>query len=143
MPIEFDPIAKYILITSPTTGSTALEIYDATMDWCDNQPNMVHTVPMSAVGKNPLGGGIYTDSIFILQGGWKLKFWSGTYQALIVGTLITDDSSPRIVSPDSGSVDVTFQVSSQGIIITDALLSEIERTAIGKKVWESITRTIP
>ena len=72
---------------------------------------------MMAIGKAPLGGGVYTDSIFILQKGWKIKFWSGTYQATITGTLITDDETERTVPPDSGSVEVVFQVSSQATVI--------------------------
>lgn len=119
MGIEFDAINKYILITSPTTDLAALQIYNATMDWCDDQPTMGYTVPMKAIGKAPLGGGVYTDSIFILQDGWKIKFWSGTYQATITGTLITDDESERTVPPDSGNVEVVFQVSSQATIIPD------------------------
>lgn len=116
MGIQFDPINKYILITSPTTELTALEIYSLTMNWCDDQPTMGYTVPMKAIGKAPLGGGVYTDSIFVLQNGWKIKFWSGTYQAKITGTLITDDETARTVPPDSGNVEVVFQVSSQATI---------------------------
>jgi len=141
MAIEFDPINRYIKITSGTSIS-ALEIYNATMDWCDEQPTIVHSVPMAAIGKAPLGGGVYTDSIFILQDGWKIKFWNGTYQAVITGTVITDDGTPRTVPPDSGNVEVIFQVSSQGIIIPgvgewtqtekDAILSDV--TLIKSKV---------
>lgn len=135
MGIEFNPTNKLILITSPTTQLTALSIYNEAMDWCDEQPTIVHTVPMRAVGKAPLGGGVYTDSIFILQDGWKIKFWSGTYQAVIMGTVITDDETPRTVPPDYGNVEVIFQVSSQGIIILgvgewtqtekDAIISDV------------------
>jgi len=144
--IEFDPINKYVLITSPTTQLTALTIYNSTMDWCDEQPTIVHSIPMRAVGKAPLGGGVYTDSIFILQDGWKIKFWSGTYQAVIMGTVITDDETPRTVPPDSGNVEVIFQVSSQGIVIPgegewtqiekDAIISDV--TFIKSKVGKSL-----
>lgn len=131
MGIEFDPINKYIKITSPTTGLTALEIYNAIMDWCDDQPTMGYSVPMKAIGKAPLGGGVYTDSIFILQDGWKIKFWSGTYQAVITGTLITDDETARTVPPDSGSVEVVFQVSSQATLIGgEGAWSETEKNGI-------------
>ncbi len=130
MAIEFDPINKYIKITSGTLIS-ALEIYNATMDWCDEQPTIVHSVPMAAIGKAPLGGGVYTDSIFILQDGWKIKFWNGTYQAVITGTVITDDGTPRTVPPDSGNVELIFQVSSQGIIILgEGEWTQIEKDAI-------------
>lgn len=119
MPIEFDPINKYILITSPTKQLTALNIYNAVMDWCGDQETISYTIPMKAVGKFPIGAGINSDSIFILINGWKIKFWSGTYQARITGTLITDDESERTVPPDSGNVEITFQVSSQGTVVGD------------------------
>ena len=134
MAIQFDAINKWIKITSGTE-ITALAIYNATMDWCDEQPTISYSVPMSAVGKAPLGGGVYTDSIFILLDGWKIKLYDGTYQFIIFGTVITDDGTPRTVPPDSGNVEVIFQVSSQGIIIPgvgewtqtekDAIISDV------------------
>ena len=132
MAIVFDPISKLIKITSGTEID-ALTIYNATMDWVDDQSSMDEDVPLAAVGKNPLGGGVYTDSIFILQNGWKIKLYDGTYQFVIKGTVITDDESPRTVPPDSGNVEVIFQVSSQGIIIPGGeagVWSESEKDAI-------------
>lgn len=118
MAIVFDPIDKLIKITSGTSIS-ALEIYNSVMDWCDEQENMGYTIPMKAVGKFPIGGGINTDSIFILINGWKIKLYDGNYQFIIIGTLITDDESARTVPPDSGNVEVVFQVSSQGTVVGD------------------------
>ena len=138
MPIEFDPVNKYILITSPTTEITTQEIYNAAMDWADDPHNMQYDPPMRATGKAPLGGGVYTDSIFILQNGWKIKPWSGNYQLVIKGTLITDDESPRIVNPDSGVVEVVFQVTSSGTI-SEPVISETEKTEIADKVWTHTT----
>lgn len=117
MPIEFDGLNRLVLVTAPTTHVTALDIYSAAMDWCGEQLYMDDTVPMAAVGKFPLGGGASSDSIFLLVNGWKLKPWSGTYTLTVVGTLITDDESPRTVLPDYGNVTVVFQVSSQGIVV--------------------------
>lgn len=117
MAIQFNPIDKLILITSGTSIS-ALEIYNAAMDWVDEQENMAYTVPMKAVGKFPMGGGINSDSIFILINGWKIKLYDGNYQFTFTGTLITDDETPRTVPPDSGNVEVIFQTSSQGVVVT-------------------------
>ena len=121
---DFDPINKFIKILSGSQNPLdALDIYDKSMDWADNSGSMVYDAPMGAVGKAPLGGGVYSDSIFILQNGWKLKFYDGTYQFIIKGTIITDDETARTVSPDSGSVEAIFQVSSQGTISTDLALA--------------------
>ena len=115
MPIVFDPINKLVKITSPTTTVNVLDIYTAAMDWADEIENIVYGPPMMAVGKFGMGAGVFSDSIFILIDGWKIKPWSGNYMLTLAGTLITDDESARTVLPDSGNVEVVFQVCSQGI----------------------------
>lgn len=134
MGIQFDPINKHILIMSPTTTISALEIYNAAMDWCDEQTTMGYDIPMSAVGKFDMGGGVYSDSIFMLINGWKIKFWSGTYQAVISGTLLPEAGQSRTVPPDSGNVEIVFQVSSQGTI-EEPVVSEEEEEGIAEQVW--------
>lgn len=134
MGIQFDPVSKHILVTSPTTTLSALEIYSAAMDWCDEQATLSYDVPMMAVGKFDMGGGVYSDSIFMLINGWKIKFWSGTYQAVITGTLLPEAGQSRTVPPDSGNVEVVFQVSSQGTI-EDPFISQQEEEGIAEEVW--------
>lgn len=120
MAIQFDSANKYIKITSGTS-ITALEIYNAVMEWHDEKENMGYSVPMRAVGKANMGGGIHSDSIFILQNGWKIKLYDGNYQFTITGTLIALDENgdpySRTEPPDSGNVEVIFQVSSQGTLV--------------------------
>lgn len=136
MAIEFDPVNKYILITSGTS-ITAQAIYNATMDWCDELINHQHYPPMSGVGYAPLGSGVYTDKIFILQDGWKIKLYDGTYQFRVIGTIITDDESIRTVQPDSGYVEITFQVTSQGIIVAvGSGVTEQDKQDIANLVWQ-------
>lgn len=143
MGIVFDPVSKLIKITSGIEID-ALTIYNTTMDWCDDQSTMGYTVPMRAIGKAPLGGGIYTDSIFMLQNGWKIKLYNGTYQFVIKGTVITDDESPRTVPPDSGNVEVVFQVSSQGTVIPDvAEWTQTEKNGIISDVDIIEAKTMP
>ncbi|RLG17492.1 hypothetical protein DRN75_03560 [Nanoarchaeota archaeon] len=111
------------------------EIYNEAMDWADSDEGMVHPVPMSATGYAPLGGGVYTDKIFILTNGWKLAPEEGNYTLTFIGTIITDDGSPRVILPPAGVVTVTFQVSSQGIISLTSGLTEEDKTDIATKVW--------
>lgn len=122
MPIEFDPVNKWIKLPnlSPDYTITAQEIYNAAMDWADSPEAMGYDLPMSSTGFANLGGGAYTDKIFILINGWKLKPYSGTYTLTVIGTIIAIDQEgnpyPRTVPPDSGEVQWVFQVTSQGII---------------------------
>ena len=137
---QFDPINKHIHILSGSQNPLdALDIYDKTMDWADESGSIVHDPPMGAIGKAPLGGGAYSDSIFILSNGWHLQLYDGNYQFTIVGTVITDDASPRMVQVDTGSVEVIFQVSSQGIQLPGAGLSESDKTDIAGRVWTNIS----
>lgn len=136
MTISFDGVNKLIKILAGTGSPLpALTIYSQAMDWADDQGAMCHTPPMYAVGKAPLGGGVYTDSIFVLQDGWKIKLYDGTYQFIIMGTVITDDETPRTVPPDSGNVEAVFQVSSQGTLIPDvAEWTQAEKDEVKAKV---------
>jgi len=92
------------------------EIYNDAMDWADNPEGMSHPVPMEGHGYFPLGGGAYSDKIYVLVNQWQILPHCGNYQLTLIGTLITDDGRPRTRLPRSGTVSVTFQVSSQGII---------------------------
>jgi len=115
---------QYVPALARRTSYTVQEIYNSAMDWADNQGSIVHDVPMSAEGYASLGEGAYTDKIFILQNGWKLRPTEGEYQLTLVGTLITDDGTVRTVIPRAGALQCIFQVSSQGII-TETVVSGI------------------
>lgn len=120
MAVTFDPINKYILIPD-VTSITAQSIYNDTMDWIDENSSMGYDIPMEALGYANLGGGAYSDKIFILRNDWKLKPFAGTYTLTVIGTLIAldEDDVPydRTVPPDSGYVQWVFQVTSQGIVV--------------------------
>jgi len=142
MTVTFDTTNKWILLPdlSPNYTITAQEIYNSAMDWCDSQEAMDYEVPLRSSGYANLGGGAYSDKIFILQKGWKLKPYSGTYTLTVIGTLIAldDNGDPydRTVPPDSGTVIWIFQVSSQGIIsVIGSGVTEQDKQDIANLVW--------
>ena len=116
MPIEFDPVNKLIKITSPTTSLAAQDLYNAAMEWSDDLNNFIYDSPVDANGKFELGVGVYSDIIYRLLKGWKLKWYNGNKTVQIAGTLITDDGTSRTVAPDSGSIETVIQVASYGVI---------------------------
>ena len=141
MTIEFDPINKYIkILTGSTSPMDVLTIYSAAMDWADSLAGMPYDCPMGAVGKAPMGGGVYTDSVFILQNGWKIKLYNGNYHFIFKGTIITDDGTSRTVNPDSGNVTIEFQVTSQGIVsIQGSGVTQQDKDDISNLVWTNPT----
>ena len=118
---------------------TLLEIYSEAMGWADEQLAIDDPVPMEALGKVSLGSGVYTDSIFQLTSGWKLRLPDGTYGFTFRGTVVTDDGSRRTSPPDLGKVDSIFQVSSFATVI-EPLLSGSDLTNIASQVWATGNR---
>jgi len=143
--LQFDPVNKLIKILSPTTEIDALDIYSDAMDWADEIQNMSHDVPIQAVGKFALGGGIYSDIIFILVNGWKIKWYNGTYTGVVKGTLITEDESRRTVPPDTGSMEAVFAVASAGtisLVSSGSGLSQEEHDQLMGTALESTAQNI-
>lgn len=73
-PYTFDYVNKYILIPPGEIVTNMIDVYNAAMDWIDSDDGMVHELPIEAIGKAPLGNDVYTDTIYKLLNGWKLKF---------------------------------------------------------------------
>ena len=138
MPIDFDPVNKYILITSPTTTVEAITIYSQTMDWCDNSSGIVHNVPMIAGGKFDMGGGTYSDILFQLQNGWKLKFWSVSEHFKVTGTFLPETpTESRHITP----ADVEYQVATQGTIVeTGSGVTETDKDDIRDRILSDATK---
>ena len=146
MTVTFDTTNKLILLPdlSPDYTITAQSVYNDCMDFCDSQEAMDDEPPMRSSGYANLGGGAYSDKIFILQKGWKLKPYSGTYTLTVTGTIIAldDDGNPydRTVPPDSGDVQWVFQVSSQGIIVVSGSgVTQQDKQDIANLVWSHST----
>lgn len=114
--VSFDGENKHIEI-SGELSITALEIYSRAKEW--EEENIEYSSPMLCAGKAPLGGGAYTDIIYILSNGWKLKpvGYSEDQVIAVTGTLITDDNSPRTVAiMEEGCPTWEFQVATSGIV---------------------------
>ena len=118
MAITLDGANKLITLDTDTSF-TASEIYTAAVDWAVLEANMQYLIPMTGSGKADLGGSVYTDIIFILTNGWKIKpsGYTAGDQITVTGTLITSDASARTVSPTTGGEPVwVFQVATYGTI---------------------------
>jgi hypothetical protein len=126
--------ANKLIVLDTTTAWDFHDIYVAAMDWAALSENMQYLLPCQGAGKGALGGGLYTDIIYTLLNGWKLKpsgYTAGT-QISVTGTLITDDSSLPTVAPTTGGQPVwLFKVATNGIIsVQGSGLSTEEHTAV-------------
>lgn len=120
MAVTFDGPNKLILIDT-STSLTVNYIYSQSKLWDCQHDNMQYLSPFASAGKASLGGGVYTDSIYVLSNGWKLKpvGYSANTIVSLVGTLITDNGSALTVPPTSGQpVTWQFQTSTNATIVT-------------------------
>lgn len=139
-----NPEPRAVLPAYPTVSIqyrtiNMLEVYRATMEWVELQVGIDSSVPLSAQGKAALSESAYTDIIYTLNDGWKLKLYNGDYDFEYVGTTITDDGSTRTAKTDLGRVDVIFNVSSYATVI-EPVLSESDLTNIADIVWSEEDR---
>ena len=104
----FDPATKCILVNEPHIVYSGQELYDESMDWCDEVQNMGYDVPMSSTGKAPLGGGAYTDSVYSLVNNWKIKPWATSGHSF--NAIDSDSTKITAESTDSGDTTQTITV---------------------------------
>jgi hypothetical protein len=116
---EFDGDNKIITV-SGLSSFAFIDLYREAREWEDDQANMQYTSPLDAVGKESLKPDVYTDIVYILMNGWKLKpsgYTSGS-TVQTEGTIITDDnSSPTIPATVGSPITWVMQVASSGIIV--------------------------
>jgi hypothetical protein len=118
MSITLSGANKLITLDTDTAFSWK-DIYDDCVDWAAEHDNMQYLIPMTGSGKAALGGSVYTDVIFVLENGWKIKpsGYTAGDQITVTGTGITSDSSAKTVAPTTGDAPVwTFQVATYGTI---------------------------
>jgi hypothetical protein len=119
MAITIDGDNKIINL-STSTDWLFHDIYVALVDWSYLPENMKYLLPCQGNGKVDLGGGVYTDIIYNLLNGWKLKpsgYVNGT-QILVEGTLVTDDGSIPTDSPTVGGIPQwLFKVATYGVLV--------------------------
>jgi len=123
----------YSAVAGPTEVDMQ-EIYNKAMQWAATQPAMDDVVPVEAVGKKSIGGGLYTDIVYSLMYGWKLKFFPGKYHLQMNGTTITNDGTPKHVLNQWGNPDVTYSVGTGGLVVSP-IIDDTEATNVATKVW--------
>jgi hypothetical protein len=79
-----------LITLSSATSFNCIDIYDAIVNWSALSGNMQYTMPMTAAGKAPLGGGVYTDIAFTLVNGWKLSAtgYPANTTVFVIGTIV-------------------------------------------------------
>jgi hypothetical protein len=120
MGITLDGPNKLIILDT-ATSFTWLSIYDAVTAWAVQAANMKYLLPMASVGHVDMGGGIFTDIVYVLLNGWKLQpsGYAANSQIKVSGTAVVSDGSNFAVAPSVGSpVQWYMQAATAGTIVS-------------------------
>lgn len=150
MAITISGSAKTITLDTSTTFAVK-DVYDACVDWACQSGNMQYLLPMTGTGKSALGGGVYTDSIYSINNGYKIKpsGYAADTQVKLTGTLITSDSSNYAIAPTSGSpVQWYVQATTAATIVATSSGSGLSTEehdklfAVAQDVWDKPTSAV-
>lgn len=120
MAVTIDGPNKLIILDTGTAWNFHDDIYVPLCNWAAGSGNMQYVLPCQGSGKISLGTAVYTDAIYKLLSGWKIKpsGYAAGAQVSVAGTLVTDDGSARTVAPTTGSAPVwVFQVATDATIV--------------------------
>jgi len=119
MAVTITGSTKLITLDTSLTWDFHTDLYVPLVDWSCLSTNMQYVLPCQGSGKIPIGGGVFTDIIFTILNGWKLKpsGYTNGDQISVAGTLVTDDSSLLTVAPTTGGYPQwLFKVATNGVI---------------------------
>ncbi|MEY4529786.1 MAG: Synechococcus virus Syn5 [Deinococcota bacterium] len=105
--ITFNGSGKLIVCGSSVNSLNALEIYSEWKRWALTNPQWLPA--MSALGGDPLPGGLAVGTYVFLENGWKIRPREAHHTLTIVGNLFTRDGSSAFV-PSLGAFTVTTQI---------------------------------
>lgn len=121
MALTIDGTNKLLILDTSVAWNFHDDIYVPSITWSCISTNMKYVLPVLGSGKIALGASIYTDTIFTLKNGWKIKpsgYAAGT-QIAVTGTVVTDDGSALTTAPTVGSAPVwVFKVATNGVIVS-------------------------
>ncbi len=143
MPITFDKVNKWIVITIPDTEVTIQELINAIRDYEDELVNLDIPKIADCSGKEELGGGVYVGLTLKLID-WKLKFEDRPGPDYVVcnvrgGNLVAYDTTlEEYVNPIQPASYVTVTLTSS----SSATLQELQLTDLKYRL-ESLRDTHP
>ena len=101
--VTFDGNNKIITISLVNSLSFHDDIYVDAVVWSSLPENMQYLQPLQGSGKASISSGVFTDSIFSIINGWKLRFNGYSIGDIVTinGTITNGQLS--VISPSIGS----------------------------------------
>ena len=94
--VTFDGPNKLMIVNPGVTEiDVKVDLYSDWKEWTLLSDNSKYLPAMSAIGGEPIGGGIFVGSTFFFLNGWKLRPYEGNHTLNVVGNLYTDDKIGR------------------------------------------------
>lgn len=131
----FNGTTKEVTVSGVSTF-TADELHEASVAWSVLEENMQFLMPTEANGKFEMGTSIFSDLIFRVLNGWKLKpsGYSASDTIAVVGTIIAQTGT-LTTPPTVGACPVwIFTVASNGMIMESSTGAGLTVSAIADEV---------
>lgn len=106
MPINFDPVARRIVLDSAAV--TASEVWSRWVEWVAAGDNSKYPAALRQVGGDELGGGLLVPAYFFLMNGWRVRPMEASHTLVITGNLFVDGGGQPVV-PTLGAYNVSAQ----------------------------------
>lgn len=116
MAIIFDPVNKRIILDSAFV--TAGQIYSRWKEWAHTGDNLKYDQAFSALGGDPLGGGLFVASYFFLMNGWRIRPMESNHTLILEGNIAVLGGGVPVVQTlgqYNVSTQFTVPVQAQGI----------------------------
>lgn len=139
MPIVLNSLTKIIQVTSPTTSITVQELVDSCRDWEDELENLGYLKVIDAVGKDDLGGSVYTSITLTLSGVWQIQFWNGvTIGYIKEGTVVGGVGGNPVAA--TGGTDTIIVNNTVGgtIAVSGSGVTDQDKTDIVDGVFDEV-----
>lgn len=137
--VTFDGPNKLIIVDSGITSLDAkIDLYSDWKEWVLVSDNSKYLPAFTAIGGDPIGGGLYTGITFIQINGWLIRPDEVDHTLTINGNLFGDAGAP-IITPTLGDYTVLVQLrnstQAQGISTSGGTLTAAD-------VWSYSQRTL-
>lgn len=128
--VQFDGENRLILILESTTSFDAQDLYSEWKRWALNPDNLKYPQAMRSTGGDPLTETKYIAPYIevLVDNGWRIKPWSGTYTLYVNGNLFGTGGQNPFTLPDSGVVTIIAETTG------NALAVSADQTELSQKI---------
>ena len=138
--VTFDLSVFEIIVTlAPVDGVVSLnfkvDVYsDGKEDWLTDPELAKVLFPISAVGGNPIPGGMYLDSTFFIAAPWKIRPYDADHELIVSGNVYRDDGASVFLTRPGRTIITTLSTTFSASASASGVYTPAE---IAVAIWDA------